>query len=126
MANDQNIIPHQFTSDQSREAAATNGRKGGIASGEVTRERKTIAEMLRKVLDEPLPGNPTMTRGEGIVQAIAGRTYKGGKAGDLKVLAEVLGEQVQKIEHKGLPTPVLVNSQETADHLANLKQRKTE
>lgn len=121
--NDQNIIPHQFTSDQSREAAATNGRKGGIASGKVKREHKTIAETLRRVLDEALPGDPSKTRGEAIVEAIAGRTFKGGKAADLKILAEVLGEQVQKVEHTGIPTPVVVASQETADHLDNLRNK---
>lgn len=123
MPNADNLVPNsERTPEQLREQT----RAGGIRSGEVRRERKTIAEMLRKVLDEALPNAGGKTRGEAIVEAIAGRTFKGGKASDLKVLAEVLGEQVERIEHKGIPTPVVVNSQETADHLANLKQKPSD
>ena len=47
MANEKNLIP--FTSDQSREEAKKNGRKGGIASGEKKRadkQLKTIATLI--------------------------------------------------------------------------------
>ena len=40
MANEQNLIP--FTSDQDREKAKKNGRKGGIASGEARREKASL------------------------------------------------------------------------------------
>lgn len=50
MANEQNIIPHRFTPDQSREEAAKNGRKGGVASGEAKRERKHGMELVRMLL----------------------------------------------------------------------------
>lgn len=43
MANEQNLVP--FTSDQNREEAAKNGRKGGIASGEAKRKKKTLKEI---------------------------------------------------------------------------------
>ena len=45
MANEKNLVP--FTSEQSREEAVKNGRKGGIASGEAKRNRK----MLRDCID---------------------------------------------------------------------------
>lgn len=48
MANEQNLKP--FTSDQSREEAVKNGRKGGIASGEAKRERKAMREQLEMLL----------------------------------------------------------------------------
>lgn len=48
MANEQNLIP--FTSDQSREAAKRNGRKGGIAAGKARRERKRLQEEVEKIL----------------------------------------------------------------------------
>jgi len=51
--NEQNLKP--FTSDQSREEAAQNGRKGGIASGAVRRERRTMREMLKKMLATQIP-----------------------------------------------------------------------
>lgn len=47
MANEQNLILKD--SNQSREEAKINGRKGGIASGKARRERRTfreLAEML--------------------------------------------------------------------------------
>ena len=42
MANEQNLKPK--TSDQSREEAKKNGRKGGIASGESRRRKKSMRE----------------------------------------------------------------------------------
>ena len=47
--NEQNLKP--FTSDQNREEAARNGRKGGIASGEAKRRKKTIAELAEMMLN---------------------------------------------------------------------------
>lgn len=48
MANEQNLKP--FTSKQSREEAAKNGKKGGIASGEARREKKAMKETLEALL----------------------------------------------------------------------------
>ena len=50
MANEQNIIPHQFTSEQNREEAAKNGRKGGVASGAVRRAKKEARETAKRIL----------------------------------------------------------------------------
>lgn len=44
MANEQNLKP--FTSDQSREEAKKNGRKGGIASGEAKRRKRDAKEII--------------------------------------------------------------------------------
>ena len=44
MANEQNLKP--FTSNQSREEAVKNGRKGGIRSGEAKREKKLIKDRI--------------------------------------------------------------------------------
>ena len=44
MANEQNLKP--FTSDQDREEAAKNGRKGGIASGEARRRKREAKEIM--------------------------------------------------------------------------------
>ncbi len=48
MANEQNLKP--FTTEQSREEARKNGKKGGIASGEARRKRKTLKEELLLLL----------------------------------------------------------------------------
>ena len=50
MANEQNLIP--FTSDQDREEAKKNGKRGGVASGIARREKATMLQTLEKLLDE--------------------------------------------------------------------------
>ena len=55
MANEKNLIP--FTSEQSREEAAKNGRKGGIASGESRRAKKSMAELARMIAEAPATAN---------------------------------------------------------------------
>lgn len=50
MANEQNLIP--FTSDQSREEAAKNGRIGGYASGESRRKRKALRDSMNMLLEK--------------------------------------------------------------------------
>lgn len=52
MANNDNLKP--FNSNQSREEAKKNGRKGGIKSGEAKRRRKTMREMLDYLLAKEL------------------------------------------------------------------------
>ena len=49
MANISNLVP--FTSDQNREEASKNGKKGGIASGEARRRKKTLKEELITLLE---------------------------------------------------------------------------
>ena len=44
MANEENLIP--FTSEQSHAEAVKNGQKGGIASGEARRAKKSLRERL--------------------------------------------------------------------------------
>lgn len=44
MANEQNLKP--FTSDQNREEAKKNGRKGGVASGEARRRKRDAKEII--------------------------------------------------------------------------------
>lgn len=48
MANEKNLKP--FSSDQSREEAAKNGKKGGIASGESKRRKKALKKTIEAVL----------------------------------------------------------------------------
>ena len=45
------ISAYQFNSDQSREEAAENGRKGGIASGKARRERADLRRQLQIFLE---------------------------------------------------------------------------
>ena len=52
MANEENLIP--FTSEQSREEAKKNGRKGGIASGISRRQNADLRKRLREIANMPL------------------------------------------------------------------------
>lgn len=54
MPNEQNIIPHRFTSDQNREKAANNGRIGGKASGIARRRKKSLKEAADLYLSLPV------------------------------------------------------------------------
>ena len=60
MANEQNL--KLFTSEQSREKAAENGRKGGIASGIAKREKKTIQKILTDYLNNEVRSNKSLER----------------------------------------------------------------
>ena len=53
MTGGQNLKP--FTSNQSREAAVENGRKGGIKSGQVRRQKKTLSDLAKMIADNPAP-----------------------------------------------------------------------
>ncbi len=52
MANEQNLKP--FSSDQSREEAAKNGKKGGVASGEAKRKKKALKKTIEMVMSLPV------------------------------------------------------------------------
>jgi len=51
VANRKSIEPYDFTSDQSREEAAKNGRKGGIISGKKRRAKKSFREAAKWALE---------------------------------------------------------------------------
>ena len=74
MANENNL--EHFTSEQSREEAVKNGKKGGIASGKARREKKAMRETLEALLSMPM---------------------KGGKAADIEAIknfAELKGKNI--------------------------------
>jgi hypothetical protein len=50
--NEQNLKP--FTSEQSREEAVKNGKKGGKASGVARREKKALKTTLEMLLSMPI------------------------------------------------------------------------
>ena len=55
MANEKNLTP--FTSEQSREEAVKNGRKGGQASGAAKRRKKAMRQAAAMLLNTPLSAN---------------------------------------------------------------------
>lgn len=96
MANEQNLKP-PFTSDQSREEAAKNGRKGGIASGAARREKATLRSVLLEELDEK-DERTGLTRRQLLIKKAMANHAKGKLSfKDLKDLADLLGESIQNV-----------------------------
>ena len=91
----EDIVKHQFTSNQSRTQAAKNGRKGGIASGEAKRERKDMRYFAKIVLDELVKdkksGAELPTR-YAALKSVLKKVLKEGDHNALKTLAQLAGE----------------------------------
>ena len=109
MGNASNIEQYQFTSDQDRQAAAENGRKGGIASGIAKREKRKLSDALSAVLDESvaLTDGSQMTRGEIIVRNILSRAKDEGTVRDLKTLMELTGDYTPSLDLDTAPVVIL-------------------
>ena len=107
MANEKNLIP--FTSEQSREEAVENGRKGGIASGQARRYKKMLRECLEELLSREITNKNgvTMTGAE----AIAAKLFQKALNGDTKafeVIRDTSGQKpVEKIAHAEIDPAVL-------------------
>lgn len=106
MANEKNLIP--FTSEQSHEEAVKNGKKGGIASGEARRQKKTIQKILDSFLDREIKDYPQMqklaakigVKNEDSLKDLFTavcllNSLKDGNLGDLEKLVKLLGEDKQ-------------------------------
>lgn len=109
MGKASNIEQYQFTSTQDRQAAAENGRKGGIASGIAKREKRRLSDALSAVLDESvaLTDGSQMTRGEIIVRNILSRAKDEGTVRDLKTLMELTGDYTPSLDLDTAPVVIL-------------------
>lgn len=108
MPNEQNIVPYQFDSNQSREQAAKNGAAGGRASGVSRRRKKSLREAAELYLSLPVADKRAWNKlaRDGVdpedvdnqMAIIAGLTIKAAKgdAKAAKVLFDLLGEQTGK------------------------------
>lgn len=105
MPNEQNIVPYQFDSNQSREQAAKNGAAGGRASGVSRRRKKSLREAAELYLSLPVSDKRAWNKlaRDGVdpedvdnqMAIIAGLTIKAvkGDAKAAKLLFDLLGEQ---------------------------------
>lgn len=109
MGKASNIEQYQFTSAQDRQAAAENGRKGGIASGIAKREKRRLSDALSAVLDESvaLTDGSQMSRGEIIVRNILSRAKDEGTVRDLKTLMELTGDYTPSLDLDTTPVVIL-------------------
>lgn len=120
--NEGNIIPN---SERTPEERIEIARKGGIASGEARRVKKSLADAIRAVLDEELPGT-NLTRREAIVIKTLERVYKSGKMDDLVKIAQLTGEYQQNINlgADGVRLAIEVADTSTKSELEKLTTRK--
>ena len=140
MANEQNL--KHFTSDQNREKAVENGKKGGVASGEARRRKRTIRELaatigaskiksdkLKDALHQMGVDDDDMTYNAGIVAVIAREALKG-NAKNIDQWLELMGEKRTAIDLNGnLNANVKQHSaldELTVDELRKLKALKQE
>lgn len=99
MANENNLKP--FTNEQSREEAAKNGRKGGIASGKARREKKTAREYAIAVL-EGYVKDKDITLKDAMMQKLIQRAITDTDLNAIKYILELIGESpAQRIEVTG-------------------------
>lgn len=98
--NDKNLIP--FTSEQSREEAERNGRKGGIKSGEVRRRKKSMRTAMKELLsldvaDVNVKGvleslGVTPDNQNALLMAVLVKGIRNGDPNILKAVASISGE----------------------------------
>lgn len=91
--------------------------KGGKARAKKMKERKTIADALRKVLDEPIAKGSRQTKLDGISIKAIKKLFDNPDIRDVKVLAEILGEIKQTLTTDGDGLTIVVKSQEEKDKL---------
>ena len=98
----------EATQFRSGEEAVENGRKGGIASGQARREKKTIQKILADLLDSEIKDSPQFAKlaskmgveGDKSIKDIFTmvcllNSVKSGNLGDLERLSKLLGEDKQ-------------------------------
>ena len=81
-----NLIP---MSERSKEEARELGRKGGINSGKVRKEKATFKKMLEGILDEKSSNGKTFRENIALGQI---KSASEGKAENFKLILQVLGE----------------------------------
>ena len=98
----------EATQFRSGEEAVENGRKGGIASGQARREKKTIQKILADLLDGRIKDNPQFAKLASKMGVESDKSVKdiftmvcllnsvkSGNLGDLERLSKLLGEDKQ-------------------------------
>ena len=98
----------EATQFRSGEEAVENGRKGGIASGQARREKKTIQKILADLLDGQIKDSPQFAKLASKMGVESDKSVKdiftivcllnsvkSGNLGDLERLSKLLGEDKQ-------------------------------
>ena len=91
MANEQNLTP--FTSEQSREEAVKNGKKGGIASGQARREKADFKRKCQLWMDNVVAKDESGTpmTGAELMVKVAGREIYNGNSKFWELMRDTAG-----------------------------------
>lgn len=83
-------------------------REMQLRSAEARKENRLMADAVQRALlrKHKETGNPVIDE---VVEKIVDRLEQQGSTGDLRVLADIMGELTQKVQHEGLPTTVAVS-----------------
>ncbi len=105
----------EATQFRSGEEAVENGRKGGIASGQARREKKTIQKILADLLDGQIKDSPQFAKLASKMGVESDKSIKdiftmvcllnsvkSGNLGDLERLSKLLGEDNAKEQNNGI------------------------
>ena len=105
----------EATQFRSGEEAVENGRKGGIASGQARREKKTIQKILSDLLDSEIKDSPQFAKLASKMGVESDKSVKdiftmvcllnsvkSGNLGDLERLSKLLGEDNAKEHNNGI------------------------
>ena len=105
----------EATQFRSGEEAVENGRKGGIASGQARREKKTIQKILADLLDGQIKDSPQFSKlaskmgvesdksvKDIFTMVCLFNSVKSGNLGDLERLSKLLGEDNAKEHNNGI------------------------
>jgi hypothetical protein len=105
----------EATQFRSGEEAVENGRKGGIASGQARREKKTIQKILADLLDGEIKDSPQFAKLASKMGVESDKSVKdiftmvcllnsvkSGNLGDLERLSKLLGEDNAKEHNNGI------------------------
>lgn len=103
------------TQFRSGKEAAENGRKGGIASGQARREKKTIQVLINELLDKEVNQSPQFEKiaaklgveGNKSIKEVFTlicllNSVKSGNLGDLEKLCKLLGEDTTQEHNNGI------------------------
>jgi hypothetical protein len=101
----------EATQFRSGEEAVENGRKGGIASGQARREKKTIQKILTDLLDSEIKDSPQFAKLASKMGVESDKSVKdiftmvcllnsvkNGNLGDLERLSKLLGEDKENAD----------------------------
>ena len=96
MANVENLKPPRSTME-----ARTWGKKGGIASGESRREKRSIKERLKILLAMKAEGDFKGDNGEAMCAAMVNKAVSGDVQAFIAIRDSIGEKPVNKLEHSG-------------------------